>query len=175
MLFHHLFSVCGILKVLGENRKPICRHLHNYHLIRYALIMDLPMHHWLSWVIKGQNLPEISVQLPAFSSLFFTVGTTHHFQYIALPDSENNWVFPFPNHSETLWSVWSSVLECLSCSRCQMLCVALSTGSKAKEIQSLKVCELQMRLYLSERADDWSSVFFFNIPSSFQIAGTLQA
>lgn len=70
MLFHHLFSVCGILKVPGENRKPICRHLHNYHLIRYVLIMDLPMHHWLSWVIKGQNLPEISVQLPAFSSLF---------------------------------------------------------------------------------------------------------
>lgn len=147
------------IKSTRWKQKPIWRHLHNCHLIRYALIMCLSIHHWLSWAIRGKNLPEILVQLPAFISLF-TVGTTHHLQYIALPDSENNWVFPFPDHSETLWSVWSSVLKCLSCSRCQMLCVALSVGSKAKEIQSLKVCEMQMRFYLSERVDDWSSIFF---------------
>lgn len=76
---------------------------------------------------------KMSVQLPVFISLFLLWVppiTCSTLPYLTLRTTE----FSLSQTTLRLWSVWSSVLKCLSCSRCQMLCVELSAGSKAREI-----------------------------------------
>lgn len=71
MLFHHLSSVCAILKYhmkvwnLFSNICAIIVSSGN------TFITCLSVHRWLSCAIQGRNLPYISVRLTAFISLFF--------------------------------------------------------------------------------------------------------
>lgn len=147
------------IKSTRWKQKPICRHLHNCHLIRYALIMYLSIHHWLSWAIGGQNLPEILVQLPAFISLF-TVGTMHSLAVHCLTWLWEQLGFPFPR---PLWDSLKCLIFCAEVSQLFQMSDAVC-GTECWE-QSKRNPELKGVWVTNEillvRKGWWLELYFF--------------